>query len=109
MPSKLGPGQPRMEIGQPWRQQYRYGAGVYSGLSGDYGGVDEPGISAGGKRMYTPSRPGYRIAPLNNAIAFDRCVRDRIPCAWCGELLDLHVFDTICPSPPQPELGLTPH
>jgi hypothetical protein len=72
-------------------------------------GVGDSGIRADGKRMYTPSRPGYRIAQLNNAIAFDRCVRDRILCAWCGEVLDLHVFDTVCPTAPKPELGLSPH
>ncbi len=72
-------------------------------------GVGDTSIPADGKRIYTPSRPGYRIAYLNNAIAFDRCVRDGIPCAWCGEVLDLHVFDTVCPTAPRPELGLNPH
>jgi hypothetical protein len=70
-------------------------------------GSKEP--STDGKLMYTPSRPGYRIAHLRDAIAFDRCVRDGIPCAWCGEQLDLHVFDTVCPIAPRPELGLNPH
>ncbi len=72
-------------------------------------GVDDPGTRINEKRMYTPSKPGYRIAHLDNAIAFDRCARDQIPCAWCGELLALHVFDTVCPAAPRPELHLTPH
>ena len=57
-------------------------------------------------RMYTPSKPGYRIARLNNAIALAHCQQDEVPCAWCGERLDAHVFDTICPIPPRPDLGL---
>lgn len=72
-------------------------------------GVDGPGVRINEKRIYTPSKPGYRIAHLDNAIAFDRCARDQIPCAWCGELLALHVFDTVCRAAPRPELHLTPH
>jgi len=47
--------------------------------------------------MYTPSIPGYRIGRLNGAIDLARCARDRVPCQWCGQLLERHVFDTYCP------------
>ena len=59
--------------------------------------------------MYTPSKPGYRIAHLNDAINFAACQRDHIPCAWCGVLLDRHVFDTYCPEPRRSDLGLSPY
>lgn len=70
--------------------------------------MGEAGSSAE-RRMYTPSEPGYRIARLKDAINFAACQRDHVPCAWCGEQLDRHVFDTYCPGSPRKDLGLSPY
>jgi hypothetical protein len=65
--------------------------------------------SAAQGSVYTPSKPGYRIADLDDAIDFAACQRDRIPCAGCGELVDRHGFDTYCRGPRRTDLGLSPH
>jgi hypothetical protein len=59
--------------------------------------------------MYTPSKPGYRMRDLHDAINFADCQRDRVPCAWCGELVDDHGFDTYCGKPRRTDLGLKPY
>jgi hypothetical protein len=58
--------------------------------------------------MYRPSMPGYRT-PDSHAINAAACHRDRIPCAWCGGLIDDHGFDTYCRKPRRPDLGLKPY
>jgi hypothetical protein len=57
--------------------------------------------------QYIPSKPGYRPADLHGAVNFADCLRDRVPCAWCGQLIDDHGFDTYCRSPHRDDLGLT--
>jgi hypothetical protein len=59
--------------------------------------------------QYIPSKPGYRPDDLRGAINFAACQRDRVPCAWCGQHLNDHGFDTYCRSPHRKDLGLKPY
>jgi hypothetical protein len=59
--------------------------------------------------MYRPSKPGYRMTDLHDDINLAACMKDRVQCAWCGELFDDHGFDTYCRKPRRTDLGLKPY